>query len=160
VQFSSAGFDASNGLKRFVRTTIMRSKNKFHSKDRGQAQVEFLLSVLSLIFVMFWLVQLMLFLYTYVVMAGAAKEGVRYAVVHGSRNGSPSGPADNDPAVVAAVTNYANYGGMIVNVRYLDGNNDPSSRVRVTVEYPFIKILNVVWTPPTIRAASQGRIVY
>jgi len=138
----------------------MRTLNRHYiSKDRGQAQVEFLLSVLSVAFVIFWVLQFMVLVYTYVVLAGAAKEGVRYAIVHGARNGSPSGPSDTT-GVQKAVQYYANYTGMSVVVTYPDGNNNVNSRVRVTVSYPFLKIIGAVWSPPTIKAAAQGRIVY
>src|SRR5437867_4075510 len=94
-------------------------KRKPHSKNRGHATVEFLLSMLPLMIFIMWIVQFLLLIYTYVVMAGAAKEGVRYAVVHGTNNASSSGPG-NVTAVVNAAKSYANFTGMTVNVTYLD----------------------------------------
>src|SRR5262245_59053 len=58
---------------------LRRHEGRF--RGRGQAQVEFLLSVIALIFTIFWLVQGVIVIYMYAVAAGAAKEGVRCAVV-------------------------------------------------------------------------------
>src|SRR5262249_43599291 len=110
------------------------------SRERGQAQVEFILSALFLMTMIFAAVQLILYLYTYVVLAQAAKEGVRYAVVHGARNASYSGPisgstefcstSDSSVAnVITEVRKYANFTGMTVEVCYLDGNNSTPNRV-------------------------------
>jgi hypothetical protein len=140
-------------------------------RDRGQAQVEFLLSVGALIFVVVWILQFLLFLHTYGIMAGAAKEGIRYAIVHGSGNQFSAGPATgtaescdtNVDAIKAKVLDYAQFTGLAagnVTVCYLDGNNGLNNRVRITVSYPFSPIFNLVWTPPAVRAAAQGRIVY
>ena len=133
--------------------------SKRHSQNRGHAAVEFLLAMIPLMILIMWILQFMVLIYTYVVMAGAAKEGVRYAVVHGANNASGSGPG-NVTAVVNAAKNYANFTGMSVSVTYLDGSNAFNQRVRVTVSYPFVSLFNFGWSPPTVNAASQGRIIY
>jgi hypothetical protein len=46
--------------------------------------IEFLLSALVTIFLMFWTVELCLAIYAHNVLSDAAKEGVRYAIVHGT----------------------------------------------------------------------------
>lgn len=137
---------------------------------RGQAMLEFLISIVFLIVVILWTVQMMVFIYTYVALAAAAKEGVRYAIVHGALNnsGSRSGPdtgttsdcATNITAVQTATRRAANYSTMTVNVCYLDGNNKMTSRVRVTVSYPIAAMFSLGWSPPTITAAAEGRIVH
>src|SRR5438094_10518401 len=60
--------------------------------DRGAAEVEFVLSILTVLFVMFWTWEVVMAVYTYSVIADAAREGVRYAIVHGSKNSNCSGP--------------------------------------------------------------------
>ena len=141
-------------------------KSKRHSKNRGHAVVEFLLSIICLMIVIMWVLQFMLLIYTYVLLAGAAKEGVRYAVIHGPNNASASGPA-NVTNVVNTAKNFAGFDGTncaagkpCITVTYPDGTNDLNNRVRVTVSYPFVSLFNFGWTTPTINAAAQGRIIY
>jgi Flp pilus assembly protein TadG len=132
--------------------------------------LEFLAAIVCLFVTILWTVQLIIMIYTYVVLAAAAKEGVRYAVVHGSSNasGSQSGPASgsssdcatNITAVETAVQRAANYPGMTVTVCYLDGNNKPPNRVSVNVSYPMTGLFTLGWSPPTVKAAAQGRITF
>jgi hypothetical protein len=106
------------------------------------------------------IIQLMVLLYTYVVMAEAAKEGVRYAVVHGSGNLSASGPS-NYTAVQSTVQFYAGFlSTSDITVTYPDsGNgNDELQLVKVSVSHPF-SFLNLGWPSVTVRASAQGRIV-
>jgi len=53
---------------------------------RGQATVEFALVVVLLIVVILSMLELILLMHTYNVLADSAKEGVRYAIVHGANN--------------------------------------------------------------------------
>jgi len=135
--------------------------------------VEFLLSILLVMFVIFWTFEMAMMIYTYNVLADAAKEGVRYAIVHGSENGISSGPssgmgsncATNVSAVQTVVINYAkasfhDVSAMTVTVCYLDGSNQSPNRIRVTVGYAYLPYIKLGWSPPTIRAAAEGRIVY
>ena len=150
---------------------MRNARKEIRRGSRGQATIEFMLGAIFLMVLVFSAVELSVMLYEYVSVAGAAKEGVRYAVVHGA-NMDPayrSGPtgtgttqdcATNITAVVSAVTNYANYPGMTVSVCYLDGNNSPPNRVQVTVSYPYINLFALGWTSPTIHASAEGRITY
>jgi len=130
------------------------SNTKCQSKQQGQAQVEFLLSVIALIIVMMWVLQFMLLIYDYVVLAGAAKQGVRYAVVHGTYNSVSATAVEN------AVKNYAGFDAITVNVSYEGGSTGVNKWVRVTVSYPFVSLFNFGWSPPILTAAAQGRIIY
>ena len=58
----------------------------------GQGQIEFVLSIITIMFVIFWTWEVVLAVYTYNVISDAAKEGVRYAIVHGANNEWCSGP--------------------------------------------------------------------
>ena len=115
---------------------MMRKLLRTRSNNGGQASVEFLLSGLLCVTMIFAAVQMIIFIYTYTVLAQAAKVGVRYAVVHGANNASPSGPG-NTTGVEAAVNRIANYSGMTITVTYPDGSNSPPNRVRVQIAYPF-----------------------
>jgi Flp pilus assembly protein TadG len=142
-------------------------------KDRGAVQIEFILSILTILFVMFAMWELIMIVHTMNVLSDAAKEGVRYAIVHGNRNTNCSGPVstpectDPDPTgvrVQAVVLDYAKYSfhdisGITVNVTYPDGANVPPNRVRVTVAYDFVPYTAFNFRP-TLHAAAEGRIVF
>jgi hypothetical protein len=69
--------------------------------ESGQAMVEFAL-VITFIFLLFAaILQMILLMYTYNTLADAAKEGMRYAVVHGTGSGTTG---CSGPGTVASVT--------------------------------------------------------
>jgi len=93
---------------------IGTKRNK--ARQSGQAMVEFIL-VIVFIFVLFvGVLQMILLMYAYNTLADAAKEGVRYAIVHGTGVGASgcSGPgtvASTNPSVActdSAGTNVVN----------------------------------------------------
>src|SRR5437879_12224195 len=69
-----------------------RSINSQLKRERGQAQVEFALTIVFLMLLFVGFIELVMMIYAYNVLADSAKEGVRYAVVHGSLNANASGP--------------------------------------------------------------------
>jgi hypothetical protein len=154
------------------------------SSARGQASVEFAFVVVLLMVMILSMLELILLMHTYNVLADAAKEGVRYAEVHGTRNSNPSGPtcpcADIDgpaapPGTVpgygsgyGVVKTYAQYSlhdmtGMTVTVTYPDTANAPANiapnRVQVVVAYPFSPLFGMGWPTVTVNAAAEGRIM-
>ena len=139
----------------------------------GQAQIEFVLSILFALVVFVSIVEMILLMYTYTVLADAAKEGVRYAIVHGCSLAAPNCSGSCTPACAdttgANVTVYArNYLGaslhdpaaMTVNVSYPDSSSLPTNRVRVTVSYPYQPFFGLSWPTVTVRAAAEGRIFF
>lgn len=132
--------------------------------------MEFILSVVFLVLFVIGILELILLVYTYNVVADSAKEGVRYAIVHGSGNSSASGPTcpcspiDGAPGT-GVVKTYAQYSlhdtsTMTVTVTYPDSSNDPPSRVRVAVSYPYQPFFGFGWPTVTVNAAAEGRIQY
>jgi Flp pilus assembly protein TadG len=163
--------------------SVMRAEGKSSSRavrrrEGGQAIVEFALTVILLMLLMFALLELSIFIYTYSVLANAAKEGVRYAIVHGVNNGSPSGPSSgptSSPPCTASSTNVTdvvnqtrNFAGFSllsksnvnVFVCYLDGNNKLNSLVQVSVSYLYRPLFGFNWPSLTVNANSAGRIVF
>src|SRR5258708_4499914 len=61
--------------------------------ESGQALIEFALNALFLLLLIVGFLELVLMVHTYNVLADSAKEGVRYAIVHGSANTGGCGPA-------------------------------------------------------------------
>jgi len=137
---------------------------RIKKSQRGAIQVEFALSITLMLFLMFWLFEMVMLVYTYTVISDAAKEGVRYAIVHGANSGNPSSPADTS-AITAKVLEYAKFSlhdisAITVTPSYADGDNQAQNRVAVTVAYPYVPYIKLPLTSPTIRATAEGRIVY
>lgn len=142
-------------------------------KSRGQAQLEFILSILFLILTIFGTLELILFVYTYNVLADSAKEGVRYAVVHGTDSATCSGPGGNGVScsdssgsnVQTTVKQYAQYSfhdtsAMTIAVTYPDSSSAAPSRVQVQITYPYQPFFGLGWPTVTVKAAAAGRIVF
>jgi hypothetical protein len=162
-------------------TVRFRSRRGSH---RGQAAVEFALVVVLMMVLILSMIELMMLMHTYNVLADSAKEGLRYAVVHGTGNSIPSGPtcpcADIDGPAASPGTNpgygsgygvvktYAQYSlhdmsGMTITVSYPDAANPPANkapnRVQVVVAYPFRPLFGLGWPTVTVNAAAEGRIM-
>ena len=149
----------------------LRRRSRF-PRARGAGQIEFILSILTILFLIFAMWEVIMIVYTMNVISDAAKEGVRYAIVHGGGNVNCSGPnptpecTNPDPAatrVIDVVKDYARFSlhdtsAITVNVTYFDTLIEAPARVRVEVAYTFIPYtaLNL---RPTLRAAGEGRIV-
>jgi hypothetical protein len=145
--------------------------------------IEFLLSMMTVLFVLFWMWEGVMVVYTYNVLSDAAKEGLRYAIVHGPGNSNCSGPAPSGSGacpdasatnVVNIVKDYASYSfhdlsavtagctALAANqicVSYPDGTNAPPNRVRVVVNYNFVPYIRLPWAAPHIVAVAEGRMV-
>ena len=149
--------------------------------EKGQALVEFALLTIFLMVLVIAFLELIFLVYTYIVLADSAKEGVRYAVVHGNENVAPSGPvgpgavgAPNAPctadsgnvtAVKTAVTNYSGLSGHAlatsnIKVCYPDGDNLVPHRVTVAVTYPYQAFFGLGWPTVNVHAEAEGRIVF
>lgn len=93
-------------------------------RDAGQAMVEFALVIVFIFLLFVGILQMILLMHAYNTLADAAKEGVRYAIVHGTGTGkaSCSGPgtvpsvnpsvACTDSKGTNVVNDVANFAGM------------------------------------------------
>jgi Flp pilus assembly protein TadG len=140
-----------------------RSNVRLRTRQKGQAALEFALVVVFLVVLLVSILEMTLFIYTYAALNNAAKEGVRYAVVHGSSSASPSAPGSTTN-VVSTVQSYAaaslhTLSSSNVSVDYTGGNT-PGSTVEVTVNYPYRPIFGMRWASLTISAHSAGRIMF
>lgn len=133
--------------------------------------LEFSLSIWTLFLVTFLIFEFCMTVYTYSVLGNAAREGIRYAIVHGTDSASCSGPGSGctDPAganLKAEVKNYASLSfhdlrGMTVTPSWPDGTATPSSRVVVTISYPYVAYLVVPgFLPPMMQVKAEGRVVF
>ncbi|HEY6072872.1 MAG TPA: TadE/TadG family type IV pilus assembly protein [Anaerolineales bacterium] len=150
----------------------MSIKPSLKKRQAGQAAVEFVLILVFLVVFLLSFVEITALVYTYSVLAGSAKEGVRYGIVHGTLSttcsgpGAPGIPCDAGAAgLKGVVANFArgslnNTAGMTVTPTYPDGVSTPSSRVRVVVSYSYQPLFGLGWPTVTVNAASEGRIAF
>ena len=144
-------------------------------KQSGQSTVEFALTIVIVMVILFGAIELVVMIYTYNVLADAAKEGVRYAIVHGTGTGAAncSGPggggvscSDSTGAnIQTVVSNYTrvsfhNSASMVVSPSFPDSSSVAPSRVRVTISYPYQPFTRLGWPTMTVNAAAEGRIVF
>ena len=124
-------------------------------RQSGQALIETALMMLLIITVVFSIFELSWVMYTYSVLADAANEGVRYAIVHSGAD--PSGTQAKVKGF--ASTSMHDISAISVSVTPPDGTYTPPNRVRVTVTYVYIPALPKFITAPTMHAYSEGRMV-
>jgi len=113
----------------------------------GQGLVEISLVALIFIAIVVGVIEGGRAVWNYNTLAQAAREGGRYAVVHGARSSDPSGPGtanftapDQDAMVEEIVKRFASgldEDNVEVSAEWLDGTNQRGGRVRVTVRYLF-----------------------
>ena len=148
----------------------------------GQAMVEFALVAVFIVLLFVSIVQMILLMYAHTTLANSAKEGVRYAIVHGTGNTTCSGPGNPSvtPAPVCspggaanvktAVRNFAglSFQNIIdadVTVDYNPSNANgspcsvPGCMVRVTVHHAYNPFFGLGWPTYTLNAAANGRIM-
>jgi len=150
-------------------------RTKWFRKNRaGQAMVEFLLSILVLLIVVVGIIEMIGLIYTYTVLADAATEGVRYAIVHGcNKDGSMcSGICTLNPCTDSTGDNVTAYARQFlgaslhdpsaipVTVNYPNGDSKSTSLVTVTISYPYQPLFGLSWPTITVRAKAEGRIFY
>ena len=132
--------------------------DKLHIRSRdqsGQSLLETALMMVVIFTVVFWIFEIGWLMYTYSVLADAANEGVRYAIVHSG--GDPAGTQTVVKTVASASMH--NLGGLSTSVTFPDGSATPPNRVRVTVTYPYVPYLPETLPAPTMRSYAEGRMV-
>jgi TadE-like protein len=151
---------------------------RMRRRGRGQALVEFALVAPMFFFLIFAIVDFGRYVYYVQVLNNAAREGTRYAIVHGWQGLPPSGPpapgtSSPDPTgnnVKAAVRNYLvgvigqSSGSLSIAVCWqpkngvgpaCGGDNSRGSPVQVTVDYSFRSAIPIVPIPPlNVQGAS------
>ncbi len=118
----------------------------------GQAIVEFMLVTVFLLVLFVSVLQMILLMHAYNTLADAAKEGIRYQIVHGTGNSNCSGPSKTGTSnvIVDYNPNSANVGGAC---------NRPGCLVRVTVRHTYQPFFGLGWPKFPLYAAADGRIM-
>jgi len=138
--------------------------------QEGSVAIETTLAFMILMVFVLGIVEFSMMGYTYSVVAEAARQGVRYATLHGTSSARCSGPSTGctdssaskvTDSVTTYVVNFAgNVSGTSVNVNYLDGSSAPSSRVLVWVTYTYAPMFKLPGFAQNFQVSSEGRIVY
>jgi Flp pilus assembly protein TadG len=128
--------------------------NRWHDQC-GQSLLETALMIVVIFTVVFWILELGELMYTYSVLADAANEGVRYAIVHSG------GDAAGTQAKVKAFagTSMHDVSAISTAVTFPDGSAAPPNRVQVIVTYTYIPSLPKFITAPTMKTYAEGRMV-
>lgn len=139
-------------------------------REEGALLVETVLAMLVVFPLVFWLFELCMLTYTCSVLGDAARQGVRYAIDHGTDSSACSGPSEGcgDPSAAnvisvvqkAAALSFHNLSNMAVQVTYPDASSSPPSRVDVSINYTYVPYIALPGIRQDIHAAAQGRIVY
>ena len=124
-------------------------------RQRGQSLLETALMIVIIFTVVFWIFELGWLMYTYSVMADAANEGVRYAIVHSGAD--PSGTTARVKAFAA--TSMHNINSISVTVDHPDGDYVPPHRVSVRVSYTYVPWLSGYISTPTMDTYAEGRMI-
>ena len=103
----------------------------------------------------FWIFEIGWLMYTYSVLADAANEGVRYAIVHSG--GDPAGTQAKVKTVASASMH--DITGISTSVSFPDGSATPPNRVQVTITYPYVPYLPETIPSPTMHSYAEGRMV-
>jgi hypothetical protein len=138
--------------------------------EAGSLVVETALSLLLVLPMVFWLFEMCMLTYTYSVLGDAARQGIRYAIVHGTDttlcSGPSSGCGDSSGANVTTVVQHAaaysfhDLTKMKVQVTYPDLSSAPPSRVDVTINYTYVPYIKLPGIAQSVRLSAQGRIIY
>ena len=166
----------SADLARQRATSCLRSSRfskplRGFGSESGSVAIETALSFMMIMTLVLGIIECCMMVYTYSVLADAARHGVRYATIHGASSSNCSGPstgcADSSAAnVINDVTTYArtftgNISGMTVQVTYPDaGGSTTPSRVTVTIRCTYRPLFNFPGMSQVFQVSSQGRIVY
>lgn len=131
----------------------------------GQALVEFALVAPLFFLLLFAIIDFGRYVYYVQIVNNAAREGTRYAIVHGSDGLPPTGPPD-DPsgsAVKAVVRHYligivGDSSVLTIDPTWPDGSNGRNNAVTVVITYQFRSALPIVPIPP-IRVQGTSTLV-
>jgi len=150
--------------------------------------VEFALVITFVFLVFASALQMIILMSAYNTVADAAKEGVRYAIVHGSGNTNCSGPGNpiaNPVVTCPDLSPYVNVQQAVVNFAAVSFQNvttndvtvdyDPNTAntsstfgapcsapgciVKVTVAHTYTPFFGLNWPNITLRAAASGRVM-
>jgi Flp pilus assembly protein TadG len=137
--------------------------------NRGSAMIEVAVSMLVAVPLLMWAFEFAMCCYTASVLQYAAREGVQFAIAHGSESSNGSGPGTSDPggtnvqAVVKQIANSAslhNMTGLTVTTSWESDAATPGSPVSVKVSWQYDPYIRLPWIEPTIKGTASAVVNY
>ena len=160
---SWSGLGRRNSLVRLARS-VDPIESALKKSESGQAIVEIAIALPVIAAFTFTMIELCLAFYTFCMISESAREGTRYAIVRGatcqtSTGGSCTASASTINGVVTHLgwPNLGN-GTLSANTTYLNGNENPGSRVQIVVSYVFP--YNVPFAPKGTLHMSSASVMY
>jgi hypothetical protein len=132
-------------------------------RRRGQALVEFALVAPIFCLILFSIIEAGRFIFFYEVLNNAAREGARYAIVHGENSFDPTGPPhDPSGADVIARVRQAAFGvlgsGVTVTPTWTT-TNERGMTVTIHASYTYSSVIPLVPLPPITVEAESSLVV-
>src|SRR6476661_5015651 len=134
-----------------------RRRGMGRAGSRAQALVEFALVAPLFFLLIFAVIDFGRYVYYVQILNNAAREGARYAIVHGNNSLDATGPTSSDPSGSAVKTVVRQYAVGVIgdsSVLVVTPTWNPSTlngrgtEVTVRVSYPFHSVIPVVPIPP------------
>jgi len=147
-----------------MKTVSAFSRQRTAGSRRGQALVEFAIAALVLLMLIFGVIEIARIFLVYTTITDAARQGVRYAITHGT---PPAGPTTTGSA-----TNNINAAGLTINTTFPNmscagatpssacSGTTPGNLVQVTVSYPYDLLISYFPINVTLAGTSQGVITW
>lgn len=133
-----------------------RARHGARRGSRGQALVEFALVAPIFFLILFAIIDFGRYVYYVQILNNAAREGTRYAIVHGAESLSPTGPPDDESGadVIDVVRTYAigvigraDASVLAIVPTWDPFNNHRGTKVTVEVTYAFRSVIPLVPIP-------------
>jgi hypothetical protein len=146
----------------------VRARRESHRR-RGQAVAEFAIAAPIFFLILFAIIDFGRYVYYVQVLNNAAREGARYAIVHGADSLSPTGPPD-DPSGADVIDVVRDHAVGVIGIEDASvlaitltwgtppatPDNDRGTKITVEVTYAFRSVIPIVPIPPiTVEGASS-----
>jgi Flp pilus assembly protein TadG len=140
--------------------------------QRGAELVELALTLSFFLVIFFFIVEGVRLIYSFTSITYLASDAVRYSIVRGAEAAAddPDDHRSDVPATASSIREYLRNNKLIslqdqnIVVNYVDGNNNPGSKIQITINYPFVPASQIferfVGDKFIIPATCEGVIVY
>ena len=139
------------------------------NEDHGAAIIEMAISYMLGLTMLLGILEFCMMAYTFAAASEATRDGLHFALIHGSNSASCSGPTSGCDSTAAAVsaditTFLAKFSTQatspIIAISYPDSSSAPPSLVTITTTYTYRPLLGVPGFTRTFHTTAQGRILY
>ena len=151
---------------KFTALTIKRK-----NLQQGAELVEHAITLFFFMVIFFVIFEGVRLIYSFTSATHLASDAVRYSIVRGADADAddPDNHRSDIPATADSIKDYVKNNDLIslqnqhIDIIFVDGSNDPGSRIRIAINYPFVPALPMLENfgfALTIPAVAEGVIVY